>query len=110
MATSHSSVRARPSVSTSLIATFAPERASSMASAWPIPELAPVTTATFPANPCMNTLPRWCDSELPQSTKDLRERDVRGHPLSQAPLQHAEVGQNQVAQSAITEFRDLVND
>jgi hypothetical protein len=27
-----------------------------MASAWPIPDPAPVTTATFPANPCMNTL------------------------------------------------------
>src|SRR6202035_304687 len=39
------------------MATLAPERASSTASACPIPEPAPVTTATFPANPCMSTLP-----------------------------------------------------
>jgi len=43
-------------VSTSLIATKAPERASSTASACPIPEPAPVTAATLPANPCMTTL------------------------------------------------------
>jgi hypothetical protein len=46
-----SSVTASPSVSTSMIASLAPDRASSMASACPIPEPAPVTTATFPANP-----------------------------------------------------------
>ena len=56
MALSCSSVTARPSVSTSLIASLAPERPNSMASAWPIPEPAPVTTATFPAKPSMNTL------------------------------------------------------
>ena len=43
-------------MSTSLIATKAPERASSTASACPIPEPAPVTAATLPANPCMTTL------------------------------------------------------
>ena len=43
-------------MSTSLIATLAPERASSTASACPMPEPAPVTAATFPANPCMSTL------------------------------------------------------
>ncbi|BBZ01777.1 hypothetical protein MCHIJ_12140 [Mycolicibacterium chitae] len=37
----------------SLIASLAPERASSTAIACPIPEAAPVTTATFPANPSM---------------------------------------------------------
>ena len=36
---------------------FGAERPSSMASACPIPEPAPVTTATFPAKPSMNTLP-----------------------------------------------------
>ena len=55
MAFSRSSVTARPSVSTSLIATLAPERPSSRASACPMPDPAPVTTATFPAKPSMNT-------------------------------------------------------
>src|ERR1700733_13158924 len=53
MALSCSSVCASPSVSTSLIANEAPERPSSSASAWPMPEPAPVTAATFPANPSM---------------------------------------------------------
>jgi hypothetical protein len=51
MAFNRSSVAARPSVLTSLIATLAPERASSMASACPMPDPAPVTAATFPAKP-----------------------------------------------------------
>ena len=57
IAFSRSSVSASPSVSTSLIASFAPERASSIASARPMPEPAPVTTATLPAKPCMRALP-----------------------------------------------------
>ena len=39
----------------SLIASFAPDRASSRASASPMPEPAPVTTATFRAKPSMFT-------------------------------------------------------
>src|SRR5690348_11939784 len=50
-----SSVTARPSMSTSLMATDAPERASSIANACPMPDPAPVTTATLPAKPCMPT-------------------------------------------------------
>jgi hypothetical protein len=41
----------------SLIASLAPDRASSIANACPMPDPAPVTAATFPAKPCMNTLP-----------------------------------------------------
>ena len=55
MAARRSSVTARPSASTSLIATLAPDRPSSRASAWPMPEPAPVTTQTFPAKPSMDT-------------------------------------------------------
>ncbi|COV86040.1 Uncharacterised protein [Mycobacterium tuberculosis] len=57
IAFSRCSVSARPSVSTSLMATLAPERASSIASACPMPDPAPVTTATFPANPSMTYPP-----------------------------------------------------
>src|SRR5277367_4796415 len=54
MALSCSAVCASPSASTSLIASEAPERPSSSASAWPMPEPAPVTAATFPANPSIS--------------------------------------------------------
>ncbi|SHU63287.1 Uncharacterised protein [Mycobacteroides abscessus subsp. abscessus] len=48
------SVSAKPSASTSLMAILAPDRANSTASARPIPEPAPVTTATLPLKPSIS--------------------------------------------------------
>ena len=79
MAFSRSSVTARPSVSTSLIASLAPERPSSMARAWPIPDPAPVTTATFPAKPSMSATPS-CQLTRNEASRYPRSRVMGPRP------------------------------